>query len=374
MLSPEEIANISAPLSRATTLPPKCYTDPEVFERERTALFHREWICVARAEQLPDAGDYLCVDVVGQPVIVVRLDGGDLHAMSGVCLHRAMPVAEGSGNARSFSCPYHQWKYDLEGNLISAPLMDGVENFTPRDCRLAPVRVETWQGFVFVNLDTGAESLIARLGALDEIIDNYEIESLRIAATMTFDSPWNWKLLVENFMEAYHHIGPHSQTLQPIYPAKDSWLQPASDHLWSVLHMPGVERDRKNDFPTLPRLTADQTRDLLAVVVSPTLLFAPGRNQVAWYQLEPDAFDHMNLNIHVLLRPETIRDPAFAARIPDIMERVRVVHLEDIAANEGPWKGLNAPLAKAGRLSLLEEAIWHMNQFWIERVENLGSE
>jgi phenylpropionate dioxygenase-like ring-hydroxylating dioxygenase large terminal subunit len=368
MLSREEIDTITSPLERAFTLPPRCYTDPAFFEKEREEIFSREWICVARGEQVPAAGDYLSVDLVGQPVIVVRLKSGELHAMSGVCLHRAMPVAEGSGKASSFSCPYHLWKYDLEGQLISAPLMDGVEDFEPKDCRLAPVRLEEWQGFVFINLDVNAESLTARLRGLDRIIENYEIDRLRIAATTEFDSPFNWKLLIENFMEAYHHIGPHSQTFQPIYPAKDSWVEADPDHLWSVLHMPGLGEHDEEGFPTLPRLAADQANDLLAIVVSPTLIFAPGRGLVAWYQLEPESFDHMNLKIHMLLRPETIEDEEFATMIPGTMELVRMIYIEDIAVNEGPWKGLNAPLARAGRLSLLEKAIWHLNQFWITRI------
>jgi phenylpropionate dioxygenase-like ring-hydroxylating dioxygenase large terminal subunit len=90
-------------------------------------IFRREWVCVAREEQVPNSGDYRTVDVAGQPIIVVRLESGAIHAMSAICLHRSMPIAEGCGNAATFQCPYHRWKYRLNGELISAPYMEGTD-------------------------------------------------------------------------------------------------------------------------------------------------------------------------------------------------------------------------------------------------------
>lgn len=369
MLTATERASIEAPLEAASTLPPRAYTDATIFERERTAIFYREWMCVARVEQVRETGDFVQVDVCGQPLIVVRLASGDIHAMSAVCLHRAMPVASGSGNCHAFSCPYHLWKYDLEGNLVSAPLMDKVD-FIAREHRLPAVRVEVWQGFVFVNLDPQAAPLSPRLAGLTDIVANYGIGELEIAATVQFDSPWNWKLLVENFMEAYHHIGPHVGTFQPHYPAKDSYVDAADDHLWSALHMPARADAEfgEEGLPSFPQVTEKQKHHLLACVVSPTMMFAPNGNLVAWYQMMPDSHDHMDLKIHLLLRPETVRDPVWQPAIEATLEGAKYIHGEDIVVNEGPWRGVHAPLAVQGRLSALEKSIWHMNQFWLSRV------
>ena len=92
-----DLDRVRQPLSSAWTLPPAAYTDPAVYAAERERIFARDWICVARAEQLPNPGDYVCVDLPTQPIVVVRGMDGELQAMSRVCLHRAMPVAEGSG-------------------------------------------------------------------------------------------------------------------------------------------------------------------------------------------------------------------------------------------------------------------------------------
>ncbi|MCB1692667.1 MAG: aromatic ring-hydroxylating dioxygenase subunit alpha [Pseudomonadales bacterium] len=369
MVSRADLNSVTAPLEQATSLPPACYTQAAVFEQEKTRLFYREWICVAREEQIATAGDFVCVDVADQPLVIVRQKDGSIEALSSVCLHRAMPICSGSGNASSFSCPYHLWKYGLDGQLISAPLMDGAEDFHARDCRLPRAHVETWQGFVFVNLADEPKPLVPRLSRFDAMLAEYELGQTIIAATTEFDSPWNWKLLVENFMEAYHHIGPHSETLLPVYPAKDSYVVADDDHLWSILHMPGtLHADGEEDFPPFPKRAGQKNHHLVACVVSPTLIFAANDTSVFWYQLFPHAHNSMTLKIHLLLRPEVVADERFAPHIPEVLELARFVHLEDIAVNEGPWRGLHAPMARAGRLSPLEAAIWHMNQYWVNRV------
>lgn len=369
LLEHSDVAAARAPLSSAFTLPPQAYTDASIFEAERRQIFHRDWVCVARVDQVPAPGDYICVEVTGQPLVIARLRDGTLHAMSSVCLHRAMPVVEGQGNASSFSCPYHLWKYDLDGRLISAPMMEGTEHFPPPDCRLPAVALECWQGFIFVNLDPDASPLSPSLAGLDDIVANYRLDELVVAATTTYESPWNWKLLIENFMEAYHHIGPHRDTFQPVYPAKDARVVAAeAGHRWSALEMPSPHPADDDGMPAFPDLEPHQAHLLTACVVSPNLIFATSNNLVAWYEVIPRAVDDMHLRIHVLLRPEVAALDEIKASIPALIDGVRFIHDEDIPVNEGPWRGVNAPLTRAGRLSLHEAAIWHLNQYWMDRL------
>ena len=222
MFTSDEIAAVTRPLAEASTLPPSAYTNPGVFEEEVGALFQREWVCVAREEQLPEPGQYRNVEVGRQPLIVVRQADGSIKAMSAICPHRGMPVVSDHGRASNFSCPYHLWKFGLDGHLISAPLMDNVDGFPESDCGLSPIKVECWQGFVFVNLDPNSPPLAERLTALNQLMDGYDMQDMVIAGSIDFDCPWNWKILVENFMEAYHHIGPHNESLQSTYPATRS--------------------------------------------------------------------------------------------------------------------------------------------------------
>lgn len=371
LLDETELNRVRAPLPQAWTLPPAAYTDADVFAAEKAGIFSKDWLCVAREEQLAEIGDYQCVDLFDQPIVVVRGRDSQLRALSRVCLHRAMPVAEGGGNTTRFVCPYHNWTYELDGQLRSAPMMDGVEDFETGKCRLPELKLETWQGFVFVNLDAEAEPLAPQLAGLAALIENYDFGEMAVVETIEFDSPWNWKILVENFMEAYHHIGTHKSTFEPTYPARQSLVEDNQGEPWVFLRMPGKSAAAPEDV-LLPKLTAQQQTELVAICVFPTLLFAASANGGAWYQLEPTAHNRMRLRIHALM-PGEIASGLDAAARQEIISMIRVVHEEDIEANEGPWRGLNAGLTSQGRLSLFEEGIWQLNQLWLDRLSSTVS-
>lgn len=367
LLGEAALSRVREPLARAWTLPPAAYTSPEVFQAEVDTLFARDWICVARQDQLVREGDYVCADLPGQPIVITRDREGDLNAFSTICLHRAMPVVSDSGNATRFTCPYHHWTYELDGRLRSAPMMEDAEDFVPEECRLPALRVEAWHGFVFVNRDLEAAPLAPQLEGLERYIDNYDMGSLVIAGTIEFDSPWNWKLLVENFMEAYHHIGTHKDTFEPIYPARQSYVEDNDGAPWMLLRMPRKAGTEEEGLPPLPRLTDEQRRELTAMAVFPTMLFAGNTSMVFWYQLEPLACDSMRLRIHMLLPPE-VRAALSEPELEEIMAVARYIHVQDIAANEGPWLGMHAAMTRQGRLSRFEEAIWQLNQRWVDEL------
>ena len=357
-------------MTSAWTLPPSAYTDPNVWAHEVDAIFRQDWICVARSDQLREPGDYVTVDLVDQPLLVIRHDDGAIGAMSNVCLHRSMPLASGTGSARWIVCPYHQWSYGRDGSLHTAPLMDDVDGFDVAGCRLPQLALEEWEGFVFVSMHDDPAPLAPQLEPLRERLGQYGLSDLVIADTIEFDSPWNWKLLVENFMEAYHHIGPHRDTFQQTNPAKDSFVVDNRGGPWSLLHMPGVtDLDESHDLPFLSRLDRERRADLLAVCVYPSLLFAVTGTLATWYEVVPHAHDRVTLRIHLLLEPDVAADPDIVAALPAIREGLAWIHGEDIPVNEGPWRGLHAPLAAQGRLSNHEAAIWQFNQYWLARID-----
>jgi nitrite reductase/ring-hydroxylating ferredoxin subunit len=131
-----------ADVADATTLPPELYTSPEVLAFEREAVYAKEWLCVGRAERIPEVGDWFTVTIMDEPIIVVRDKGGEVGALSAVCQHRAMQVCDGQGNSTTFKCPYHHWNYGLDGRLLGAPAMERTEEFDKGDwgCRCSPSR------------------------------------------------------------------------------------------------------------------------------------------------------------------------------------------------------------------------------------------
>src|SRR5215472_11793342 len=105
LFRPETYEGVRREVTRAATMPPATYTAPEWYERECDRIFRREWLMAARAEDLPEPGDYLRLDLVGEPVVLVRGNDRGIRAMSAVCRHRGAEVVSGRGNCRAFTCP-----------------------------------------------------------------------------------------------------------------------------------------------------------------------------------------------------------------------------------------------------------------------------
>src|SRR5271169_5685354 len=148
------------PLEEASTIPAEWYLDPRIADLERRTVFGQSWQVIGRADQLRETGQYVTGEVAGEPVVVVRGADNVLRAFFNVCRHHAAAVlTEPAGCASVLRCPYHGWTYSLEGDLKGVPEFDGVCNFDRSANGLVPLRVETWENFVFVNLDSNASTL-----------------------------------------------------------------------------------------------------------------------------------------------------------------------------------------------------------------------
>jgi len=134
----------------------------------------------------------------------VRGADGKLRGFYNVCRHRAGPPAEGCGSRKLFRCGYHGWTYGLDGSLISATEMEGVEGFRPEDFALAPVRLEEWSNFIFVNLDSDAQPLSKGLGELPLQAERFPFVAMKLFERRTYEMECSWKTYVDNFLEGYH--------------------------------------------------------------------------------------------------------------------------------------------------------------------------
>lgn len=194
-------------------LPASAYVDPERHERERRAVFARQWIAIGDDERLTEPGGYVATVVAGYPVVVVN-DGGTLRGFHNVCRHRAGPLAwDGAGSCRSLVCRYHGWSYSLAGDLLSA--RDFGAEVRAADYPLLGVAVATWRGLCFVNLDGQAPALTGWLGAVVERCSGFDMESMSVVHRSGHDLAANWKVYAENYQEGYHiplvHPGLHRQ-------------------------------------------------------------------------------------------------------------------------------------------------------------------
>ncbi|MFD2739966.1 aromatic ring-hydroxylating dioxygenase subunit alpha [Sulfitobacter aestuarii] len=206
----------AAPAEAPRGLPGHFYNDPAFFEHESNTVLHRGWHCVGRVDEFAEPGDYLTLNLLGEPLIVVR-DGDGIKALSNVCRHRGMPLAAGHGNAKRFVCRYHAWTYGTDGALLRAPRMKN-QGFDPKNCRLATFPCVQRFGFVYVSLSQDAPDIDVELAGLKDVIDRYEPEEYHIVHSASEIWQCNWKALVENFMEGYHLSVVHPQTLHGYTP------------------------------------------------------------------------------------------------------------------------------------------------------------
>ena len=370
-LMQEGRAAVAPPLEKASTLPPAFYTAPEIFALESERVFRRHWVAVGRASEIPHPGDRFRIDVAGEPLLIVRGKDGEVRALSAVCRHRWMLLGEGAENSGTISCPYHKWTYALDGALMAAPLMEKAEDFEHENCSLPSFGCEIWNGFIFVNLSGAAAPLAQSLAPLDAEFAPWKMDEMEIVGQIEFDQPYNWKVLVDNFMEAYHHFAIHPETFEPNYPAAISRAE-ETNAPYAALRMPR-EGNALSDtlFKPLDGIPDRARRGFSVFNVYPSMLLAVLADSVVWYRMEIDGVGHFKLTVYLLAHPKSLDVPDVETLKTFLREGTFAVHMEDIAACDGVQKGLMSGAARAGRLSHLEGAI-HEHQKWL--LGELGRE
>src|SRR6266436_1280347 len=226
---------LGLPDNACFSLPREAYISKELHEIEVKEIFEKSWLCVGRDEYVPNPGDFYTIDVMGEPVIVVRATDGQVRALNAACRHRSMLVAQGRGNAKRFTCPYHAWTYGTDGHLIGAPHMEQSPVFDKKACSLPQYRLDSWMSFLFVNLDDDAAPLQPVMASMKKAVANYRIgEQIEI---FHYEAAWegNWKLSAENSMEYYHHIALHAGTVGVQMPARGTYSPavPATDETFT---------------------------------------------------------------------------------------------------------------------------------------------
>lgn len=201
---PADFAQTRASLQKARHLPGYVYTSPEIYQLEKEKIFMKDWLCVGRMEEIENPGDYIALRLLDEPIILARDNDGNVGAFANVCRHRGVEVASGSGNTQEFSCPYHGWLYDLQGNLVGAPYMKEAEGFDPTSCQLTPLGFGEWRGWMFVNFDSNAAPLEEFIAEYEKEFAFLHHEKTRLATKHVVELDCNWKFVVENLQDFYH--------------------------------------------------------------------------------------------------------------------------------------------------------------------------
>jgi phenylpropionate dioxygenase-like ring-hydroxylating dioxygenase large terminal subunit len=202
---------------RRDFIPPSDYS-PEFHRLEMERLWPRVWQPACREEEIPEVGDYVNYEIGHDSILVVRSAPDRIRAFHNVCPHRGRRLRDDArGNLGLIFCGYHAWTFDLDGRPTTIPSREdwnGCPHASDEDFSLSPVRLDTWAGWVWINMDPDCEPLRDFLQYIPDKLDRFEWEACRIRSYTTIVFPVNWKVVLEAFVEGYHSIGTHPQLIR----------------------------------------------------------------------------------------------------------------------------------------------------------------
>jgi nitrite reductase/ring-hydroxylating ferredoxin subunit len=237
-----EVATIEPPVRRTedalrpVIIPVDAYVSDAYARAERDKLWRKVWLQAGRVEDIPEPGNFITYDIVDDSVLVVRRADGEIAAYNNVCTHRGRRLVDtpsGKRNARgkqsSFTCGFHAWNFNLDGQcsrLLQKAEWQGA--LTDARTRLGQVRVDTWGGFVWINLDPNCEPLRDYLEPAAGMLDPFQLENMRCRWRKWTVFDCNWKVALEAFNETYHVPGTHPEFMR--FGAYVGWAKPQGKH------------------------------------------------------------------------------------------------------------------------------------------------
>lgn len=300
----------------ARTLPREPYTSDTLFEREQEKIFSKLWFCAGREEEVAKPGDFFTRQLGGESLLVVRGEDARCRAFFNVCRHRgARLIGEAAGSAlKRLLCPYHAWSYGLDGTLKQVPLMDETTCFDRGDYPLIEVCIESWMGFLFLNLDTAAAPHADQLEELPDL-SRYQLPALRRGSRITYDVDANWKLLAENYGECYHCAIAHPQLQRvsdfrsggtsihgPFFTGGPMELRPGFDTM---------STSGRGQLPPIPGLGAEDHRFVHYYNLYPNLLLSLHPDYVMFHTLWPEGPGRTHVICEWLFTTEAITQDGF---------------------------------------------------------------
>jgi phenylpropionate dioxygenase-like ring-hydroxylating dioxygenase large terminal subunit len=188
------------------SLPGWLYHDPEFLEAEKRAFLRAAPQVVCHESEIAEPGDWRTLEYLGESIIVIRGDDGQVRAFSNVCRHRGSRLLDGeAGCSKVLTCPYHAWSYGRDGRLVGVPHRGEYPGLQTERLGLFPVALEKWRGFLFVTLEPGAPSVAEMMAPYEDEVALYRFENLRAIGRVTLrPRPLNWKTIADNYSDHLH--------------------------------------------------------------------------------------------------------------------------------------------------------------------------
>ncbi|MBX2884424.1 MAG: ring-hydroxylating oxygenase subunit alpha [Granulosicoccus sp.] len=318
------------------------YTESAWHSVDNNEILKRTWQWVCHVEKTRKPGSFVTTEIAGQPIAVVRDNGGQLRAFYNVCKHRAHQLLSGEGSASLIVCPYHAWTYKLSGQLHGAPHTQNLKHFDREKVCLDAVQVEEFCGFVFVNLDPTATSLVSQSGNLQSEILHWapDVENLTFAHRLRYDIRSNWKNVVDNFLECYHCPVAHKDfcELVDMKTYKVTTYDIYSSHMADAGDSPNAAYDVSG--------ATVKTHAVWWLWPTTCLMRYPGRSSMIVLNIIPIAPDRTLETYDFFL--ETTEPNAMEQEAIRYLDEV--LQVEDIKLVESVQKGMLTPAFNQGRI------------------------
>jgi len=345
-------------------LPWWSYFNRELLEIEQEELFRKHWQLVGHVNDIPAAGDFMTLDIVGERALSVRGQDGAVRSFHNVCRHRgSRVVSKASGNCRgNLVCPFHGWTYALDGTLRAMPRPRSLPQLDPQGHGLVALEQEIWQGFVFVRFLESTQPSVAQLMAPYEAeIDRYRLGDVQPRSGFYAEEiPVNWKAVRDVDNEGYHVPIAHP-ALQDLYGrgyaderhhrGSSRSFAPFNEGIgrqWSVRHY-------KKMLPPAPHLPESHQRAWLYVGLFPNMVFSFYPDRVGFYQEWPVAVDRTVQRSASYAIADDRREMKLARYLSDRIDRV--TGREDVQLIVWSWEAMQSSGFNGTILSDLEAGV-----------------
>ena len=356
-------------LRRARHLPGWIYSAPELYPLEKERIFMRDWLCVARVEETESPGDFVTLSIMGEPVIVVRDENGDLHAFLNMCRHRGVEVATGTGNTTHFSCPYHGWTYDLGGQLVGAPYMTEASGFDPTQCRLPQLRLDVWRESVFISFDENAPPLGGFVANIEREFGFLKPERCRLADRLEVELDCNWKLVVENFTDTYHGQTLHADTLAAFAEPDRRHHKLFEDGGFRMYYDAApMSPDGKTIFGKMPWLDDTPESFVCTGCVMPNYHFFAYCDVIVPFIVWPLSLERTKIIVDFLYPDEFFSQPDFRAKVGSYTKFIEEAVEEDRAMAVSLQRAMSSSQFDPGRMAAMESAVHNVITHYIDRM------
>jgi phenylpropionate dioxygenase-like ring-hydroxylating dioxygenase large terminal subunit len=340
------------------SLPGWLYFDPEFFEAEKKAFLRAAPQIVCHVSEIQQPGDWRTLEYLGESIVVIRGDDGDVRAFSNVCRHRGSRLVDGTaGCAKVLTCPYHAWSYARDGRLVGVPHRHEYPGLQTDQLGLVPVALENWRGFLFVTLETGAPSVAEMMAPYEAEVEPYRFEDLRALSPVKLrPRALNWKTLCDNYSDHLHIPVGHPGLTRLFGRNYRIEAQPYVDRMEGDL----IEKESANPservyqqlLPTAEHLPVSHQRKWLYYKLFPNVAF----------DIYPDQVDFMQF-MPVSATETVLREVSYA--LPDDRREMRavrylnwrinrMVNSEDTELVTRVQLGMQSPTYEAGPLGTSE--------------------